>query len=640
MKLLLIFLLFAFPVYAINDNESHLQSAFLFAKDKNWSEAIAHARLAHSPILVKYFTFEYLKDPESEADFASINDFLAKNPDWPDRNALEKRAEVALMASEASEDELNEWFSKHPPQTYMVKLKRAKTNEELNLMIRTAWINDNYDKKTESKILQKYHAILRASDQEKRIDRLLWEGKNDEAKRLLKYASPDYQHLFQARIYLNEDKTLAPIQVLRVPARLKGNAGLYYERLKWRLRNDDKDGVRELLLLTPNEIPYPEKWWTIRDRQIREALDEGNLVLAEKLLHNHGQKIGTPSYREAKWLTGWIALQYHNSPDKAFALFKELLEESETPAGKAKAAYWAGRAAEKIPKTNAARWYGESAAFDTTFYGQLGDWELKKNDLQHRSHTIHSATNASEAEKANFKKRELVQLVYALANANQAELAGRFIYYLATNAKSDGEAVLAVGLGREIHHIEFGVRAAKKALQDEVVALENGWPIVRITSTNGLEKALILGLVRQESEFYTEAVSSSNAIGLMQLLPSTAKEIARKEGMRFSTDKLYDPDYNMNLGSNYLNRMITKFDGSYVLAVASYNAGPGRVQKWVNQYGKPGTNAHEVVDWIEKIPYSETRNYVQHVLENTQIYRYLLAGKTPSEVMIGDDLVR
>ncbi|MEI7669021.1 MAG: lytic transglycosylase domain-containing protein [Pseudomonadota bacterium] len=633
-------IIFAQSAIAASESEEHIKSAFIFAKAKNWSEAITHSRLANNAILQKYFIWEYLKDPESEASFEDITKFLEKNPDWPDKAALEKRAEVALMADNPSDEMLDEWFSKHPPQTSMVKLKRAKNPEELKNMIRIAWVNDNYDKKTEEKIIAKYHSIFRNIDHFKRIDRLLWENKIDEAKRLLKYVTSDHQRLFQARIYLSEDKTLAPIQVLRVPSHLKRDSGLVYERIKWRLRNNDKDGVRELLLNSPREVSYPEKWWGIRDRQIREAIGEDNLELAKKLLKNHGQKSGTSSYREAKWLMGWIDLEFNKSAVKAYKVFTELFEENETPSGKAKAAYWAGRAAEKLPKTDFSRWYGEASYYDTTFYGQLANWELKKNDKNLYSHAIKSARQATSEEKNNFKKRELVQLIYALSTANHEELTSKFINHLAQNAKTDAEAVLAAALGKEIKRIDFGVRAAKKILQNDVVALEQGWPVIKANTNTGIEKSLIFGLVRQESEFYSEAISSSGAVGLMQLLPSTAKETAKKADIRYSLDKLYEPEYNISLGSFYLNRLINKFDGSYVLAIASYNAGPGRVQKWLNSFGKPNKDVHEVVNWIEKIPFNETRNYVQHVLENIQVYRFLLADKNPTKTMIADDLVR
>lgn len=641
--IIIFFLVFqsVYPEIALSENigDMHKQSAFVFAKRKVWNEAIAHAKMAHSDILVKYFTWEYLKDPESDAGFGEITKFIEQNPDWPDHGVLEKHAEVALMADNPSDEMLNEWFSKHAAQTNLVKLKMEKDPDALNMMIRSAWVTDNYDKQTEKKILEKYHDILRSSDHIHRIDRLLWEGKQDEAKRLLKLVPEGYQYLFQARIALEEDKDSAPASLAKVPGSLKNDPGLIYERIKWRVRGNDRDGVRELLLITPNEVPYPEKWWGLRDRQIREAISEGKITLAERLLARHGQKPDSISFREAEWLKGWIQLEFLGSPEKSYKIFTKLLEQMETPSGKSKAAYWAGRAAQKIPKSDPARWFGEASRYSTTFYGQLAEWELHKDDKNRHGHYIKSSAKPTEEEIARFRKRELVRLVYELSANNQSDSAARFISYIAQNAKTNSEAILATELGRDIKRIDFAVRASKKILNRDIIALENGWPLIN-TPASEIEKPLVLALVRQESEFYTDAVSSSGACGLMQLLPATAKETAKKYGFSYSNDKLFEPEYNMTIGSAYMNRMINKFNGSYVLAIASYNAGPGRVRQWLGEFGYPDSNVHNTIDWIEKIPTKETRNYVQHVLENVEVYRFLASGKSTVKTMIADDLVR
>ncbi|HEU5046715.1 MAG TPA: lytic transglycosylase domain-containing protein [Rickettsiales bacterium] len=619
--------------------DMHIQSAFLFAKRQNWHEAVAHARMAHDEILEKYFIWEYLRDPQSDATFEQINRFLDENPSWPDRTLLEKHAEVALMAANPTDDMLDEWFSKHPSQTNLVKLKRAKNAEALKAMIRSAWVSDNYDKATEKRILEKYHSILRSSDHVRRIDRLLWEGNESDAKRLLKYVPRSYQRLFQARIALTNNEDSGPAALKKVPRELMGDAGLIYARIWWRMRENDRDGVRELLLSAPAQVPYPEKWWRLRDRQVREALAEGNVHMAERLLQRTGQKPDTVEYKEAEWLRGWITLEYRHSPDKAYEMFTKLHEQMETPFGKARAAYWAGRSAQHIVKSDPARWFGEASRYPTTFYGQLADWELQKHDENRHGHYIESSVQPTQEERERFKRRELVRLVYTLSAAQQTDLAGRFIFYIAQNAKSDSEAILATELGRDIKRIDFAVRASKKILLRDIVALENGWPVIH-TPQAAIEKALILGLTRQESEFYPYAISPSGAVGLMQLLPGTAKETAKKAGLSYSGDQLFQPEYNMTVGSAYMARMVNRFNGSYVLAIASYNAGPGRVTQWLGEFGAPAANVHSMVDWIERIPTSETRNYVEHVMENIEVYRFLLGGKTDAKTLIADDLLR
>ena len=625
-------LLFAAPIqaFAAGTDDAHVRSAFVFAHKKRWPDAIEEARAAHSRVLVKYFTWNYLKDPQSDAGFAEINHFIEENPSWPDQAALLKRAEVALLAGNPSDETLERWFSEHPPQTSIARMRGVRNDSEVTALIREAWVTDDYDKTTEGRLLDKYHGILREQDHVRRIDRLLWEGRTEDAKRLLKYVHYDYQRLFQARIALADDKSNAPTDVVNITPELSRDAGLLYQRLLWRSRRGDRDGVRELLLQTPKEVPYPEKWWPMRDRQIRQALGENDVKLASRLLVLHGQNEDSVQYREVQWLSGWIALEYLNQPGKALTNFSWLYKNSSTAASKARAAYWAGRASKDDS------WFERASAYPTTFYGQVAIVEMNRKPML----KIASDEDSSGAEQSRFGKKELVQLVFALRAAQEADAAGKFITYLVENADSAEDAAQAVRLGRDIGRIDFSVRAAKKALQKDVIALKSGWPVIRFEKTQGLEVPLLLGLSRQESEFNADAISPSGAVGLMQLLPSTAKEVARKNDYRYTYEKLFEPNFNMAMGNLYLGKLVDKFSGSYVLAIASYNAGPGRVGQWLDMYGRPGSDLHDVLNWIERIPFPETRNYVQHVLENLQVYRYLLAGKASSPLKIGDDLIR
>jgi soluble lytic murein transglycosylase len=635
LRCLMLLLCFSAPALADDAQNAHIQSAFTFAKRGDWNNAILHAKASHNAVLTKYFIWEYLKDPQSGADFNSIADFIDNNPGWPDLATLQKRAEVALLADNPSPKTLSDWFSAHPPLTFMAKRKLIKDPEMLRAVIREAWVNDDYEKATEAKILEQYRNLLRPEDHIRRIDRLIWEGKFDDAKRLLKYVPYGNQLLFQARMSLAEDKQRAPVDVVNVPPQLKNDPGLLYERLRWRVRGGDRDGARDLLLAAPHDVPYPEKWWGMRDYQVRTAIGEGDIRLAVRLLANHGQKKGTTSYREVQWLVGWLELEFLNQPQKAFNNFSDLFDAAQTPAGKAQAAYWAARAAKADGDTPEAKgWLSKASKFPTTFYGQVAMWEANSA----ARFTVPEETVPTAEDKAHFKRRELVQLVIALADAHQSDKAGRFIMYLEENAPTDGEAVLAVHLGREINRIDFAVRASKKALLKNVITLRNGWPLISTVTTQDVEKALVLGLMRQESEFYADAVSGSGAVGLMQLLPGTAKEIARKSHFSYSYDRLFDPGYNMRVGSIYMGKMVNHFDGSYVLSIASYNAGPGRVRQWEDSIGQPGHDVHSALDWIEKIPTAETRNYVEHVLENVQVYRLLLAGGKPQKLTIEEDL--
>ncbi len=631
-------LIFLFPAFSYADSaeDMHLQSAFIFAKKNDWSEAIAHARAAHSDVLVKYFIWEYLKDPEADASFKDISSFIAQNPHWPDQEALVRRAEAALLSEMPPDDDLDKWYAAHPPKTNAGKKRLLKDKNALNEMIRESWISDDYTKSAESRMLSHYNDVLRPEDHAKRVDRLLWEGKTDAAKRLIKLVSPSKKRLLEARIALITDNPHAIRDLSNVPLAQHGDAGLLYERMRWRGRHSDKEGVREILLITPMQVPYPEKWWGYRERNVREALGEKNIKIAERLLERHAQKEDSVQGKEAMWLKGWIELEFKNRPKQAYDIFEKLFDGMETPGSKARTAYWAARAAEKAG-ARSLPWYQEAVKYNTTFYGQLALLETNETPVL----TIDSDdSDATPSDKKAFAGRELVRLVLALAKAKQSNLASKFILFMVENAKSSKEAVLATQLGRDIKRIDIGVRASKKAMRDGVLALDSGYPLIHVSDTSGLEKSYVLALMRQESEFFSDAISSSGALGLMQLLPSTAREIARKAGLSFTPEKLFEPDYNMRVGSKYLDNMVNRFSGSYVLATASYNAGPGRVRQWVNAFGYPGKSIRSIVNWIEGIPISETRNYVQHIMGNMQVYRYILLGKKPIKMTLGDDLTR
>jgi soluble lytic murein transglycosylase len=245
---------------------------------------------------------------------------------------------------------------------------------------------------------------------------------------------------------------------------------------------------------------------------------------------------------------------------------------------------------------------------------------------------------ASAEAKRAFERRELVQAVRLCATMNQPDLTKKLVAFMAEHADTDVDAMLVADLGKDIGRPSLGVFAAKKAMQRGIVLTGDGYPVPQTPVNLYIERPLVLGVSRQESEFDTQIRSPSGAVGLMQLMLPTAKETARKNGLPFNRDQLTDGNYNMMLGSLYLLRMIKSYDGSYIMAIAAYNAGPGNVRNWAEQFGTPGNAIDNAVNWIEKIPFTETRNYVQRVLENTQVYRHLENGK--ARLNLAEDLER
>lgn len=631
--------LLVFIAPAIAD-ESAARSALAFAEQRDWANAREVARKENDEALMALIEWQYLLDADSGAGFDEIRQFMEEHADWPEQKRLRLRAEAALKDGALPASEIISYFASSPPLTGAGKMALAAAyqqtgsagKEKIAQLVREAWKDGDFDEAQEKAILVQFGSLLRHEDDVARIDRLLWEEKTTSAKRSLDRVSRDYQKLFKARMALIEDKKTAMLPVGLVPANLKNDPGLIYERLRQRARKGDDKGVRELLLKAPAQPPYPAKWWKFREYQVREAIDERRYELAGKLMLNHGQAEGQ-EMADASWLLGWLQLRFLNQPKDALASFERMYQEVRYPVSKSRAAYWAGRAAEMSgDSATAARWYHFAASNPTAFYGQLAL-------LKQKPHAELVFPSSPAGGGSEFESSLLGRAIVLAAQAGSDGLAGRMIGWVIESSDDVHRVFQAAQLGKRIGHDFLSVRGAKKALQKNIILIEAGYPTPATPAGIDVERALVLAIARQESEFDPLARSPSGALGMMQLLPKTAKENARKMDIDFVASRLYEPDYNMRLGSHYLSRLLGSYSGSYVMAIAAYNAGPGNVRKWIAQFATPGSSAESAVDWIEKIPFAETRNYVQRVLENVQVYRHI-ESSGERRLMMADDLVR
>lgn len=626
-------------------DKNHAKSAFYFAEKSNWGEAVQHAARAKNPVLRDYMTWRAMLNEEHGYNFDAYAAFLARNPAWPLENRIRLRAENALFIGDAANvpaPRLRQWFDQHPPISGKGKMvyadmlakaqgQSAKTTE----LIREAWVNGDFDAAQEKMLMLRHAKILRPQDHIARTDRLIWEGKYTAAGRMMFALPKGQQALFEARILLALSKPGVNGAIARVPANLRNDAGLLYERMQWRARKGLDDGVEELLLAAPATVPYPGKWWRARHIQVREALDSGRPSHAMKLLANHGQTDGI-GQADALWLQGWISLSFLQQPKQAFGYFAQLEKAVSYPVSKSRGQYWMGRAAEAMGQKDVAhQWYTQAAAHNTTFYGQLGAAKAQKGAQLRLPQTA----RPTQAQLQQFLSDSRVKAVYMLAEMGEPDLAYTFIGHLMDEAKNHSEAVMTAELGVAIKRQDFAVQASKDAMKQHIVLPQTSYPHYRISFTPKIEAPMMWAITRQESLFNPNARSSADARGLMQVLPSTAREVARKNDMPYQAEKLEDATYNLRIGSAYIHEMVGNFNGSYILAIASYNAGPGRARRWVSEYGHPGRTPEEAIDWIERIPYSETRNYVQRVLENLQVYRAMLDPNNPT-IRLEQDLVR
>jgi soluble lytic murein transglycosylase len=484
-----------------------------------------------------------------------------------------------------------------------------------------------------SMISSKYGSHLTTDDHRKRASRLVWAGEYGQANAMSNWLSADYETLVSARIKLRQASKDADAAYNRVGSSLQRDSGLLFDRARWLRKRDREAEARPLLIMAAANLdgaaPASDEWWVERNYQAREALDAGNTQQAYQIASTHAmRKESVINYAEAEFLAGWIALRYLNKPDTAIEHFTRLREAVTAPISVARAHFWAGRAAERAGRTSEAnRQYSTAAQYPMTFYGQIAAATVNPRG----SLSLPSSRGASSS-KQSFMDQSIVQAMQSLADVGAEGLLRTFAVAAAENFTDRDQFVLLTGFLRQLNQPALALRVAKRGVQKNIPVYDIAYPTISLPAYRGNgtppESALIMGLTRQESEFEPEALSSAGARGLMQLMPATASLTARRHRISYGgKGDLFTPSTNLQLGMSHVSDLLTDFAGSFVLSIASYNAGGGRINQWISTYGDPRNANADVLDWIERIPFSETRNYVQRVLENTQVYRNILAGR-------------
>ena len=419
--------------------------------------------------------------------------------------------------------------------------------------------------------------------------------------------------------------------ISKVPAKFKNNAGLNYDRLKWRRKRGRVDSSVEILVKIKNTKDYlvrPDKWWFEREIISRSLIYKKKYELAYKIASNHALTDG-PEYAAAEWMSGWIALSFLDDPLLAKDHFENFYNNVGYPISTSRGAYWLAKTYQKLGKNELANeWFGKASNFLTTYYGQLAFIELNPNQPFELSRDI----EVSKEYRDYFFKKELVKTVYLLDELNEDKYTKYILRHLANDDINNGSEVLAAELATSIDRFDFAIQIAKIASYEKRFHNKYNYPIISTPNyINGRkipDTAFILSIIRQESEFDLSANSHAGAKGLMQLMPYTAKVVAKQAKLPYSKSRLTrDAEYNINLGSHYIAGLILEYDGAYPFAIAAYNAGPKRVRYWKKINKNPQKNQIDYVNWIELIKFKETRNYVQRVLENYNVYRYILAQK-------------
>lgn len=630
---------------------ARLEKALAHAERGRWQKALAEVDRIRDGAANKLIRWMWLTDENNGASFAQIAAFREQNPDWPDQRALAVRAEEALLDQPMSDAEIIAWFAGDAPVTGEGKLRlgaaliASDREREGEVWIQRGWIDHNFTRAREKQILAAHRRHLPDQAHEDRLERLLWERRYRSARRMAKLVGGDSKALAEARIKLMSRAAGVDAAIARVPAYLQADPGLLFDRAHFKRKRGRSEEALPLLLTAPTEphlMVRPDRWWVERRIAARKALEQGLYFEAYALAKAHGMTEGV-DFAEGEFLAGWIALQHLDEPGFAAEHFANLEQGVKTPISKARAAYWQARTASADGRSaDAGRHYARAAEHSTTFYGQLAIAALATMGGDGRL-ALPAEPQPSPGARTALANNEQARAIRMLHDAGRDRLVRKFTIHLAKTLDDTEQLATLSDLAMALGLPNLSVRVAKVAARRGILLARRAYPLAVVPkfSARGpfVEPALVYGLSRQESEFDPKAVSHAGARGLMQLMPSTAKIVARQVGVSYSRRRLLaDPAYNAMLGTAHLGDLLGDFTGSYVMTIAAYNAGKHRVEQWVDRFGDPRSTAVDPIDWVESIPFSETRNYVQRVLENTQVYRKRLDGA--DVVRLEDDLHR
>ena len=602
------------------------RNALAHANANRWREAEAAATQA-DPLVAK--VVQWLKLQQRETSTAwEVASFVLDNPEWPAQDLLARRAEELLATS--PEDALAlRFFAQRPPrglegfQRHADALRASGKPAEADAVLLRGWLEAAADPAAEGGYLDRNAALLGPAQHWQRFNRLVLPREAASAYRLLPLLPPERQSAAAARLAFAADTAEA-----EAPAG-PPDAGLAMQRARWlRRRNRDTEAAEALRAgeAGQQDLPAPlaRQVWEERNILARKLLRLNDAAAAYAVAANHGQAAPTEQHQEAEFLAGYIALRRLEQPRKAAQHFEKLALQSRSVITRARSLYWQGRAA--AAQGEAARaheHYRAAAELPLAFYGQLAALALGENGAALAARIRHAAPpGASTAEARALDRRELVRVVVVLAELGESRRTRAFLLRLEELAPTPGEKALVARLAYRIGRPDHAIWVTRRAGIAGAMLVEEGWPTPYQAPAEALDPALVFSITRQESNFDPEAVSSSNARGLMQLLPSTATLVARRLRVAHQLPMLTgNPQHNMRLGTAYIEQMVNQFTGAVPLAIAAYNAGPGRVNEWVQSYGDPRAGFIGMLDWMEQIPFNETRNYVQRVLENMAIYR-------------------
>ena len=616
-----------------------LESVIELVGKRKPSDATQAQAAITDPVARKLAEWLILRSDDNGASVERYRAFVSANPSWPSQTFLRRRIEAALWDDRRDDATVWSWFENESPISAKGKFALAKVmiargdRANAERLVRDAWRRDGMSEDTESAAVDQFGALLTAGDHKARMDTLLY-GTEQEAggMRAAKRLGSGHVALAKARIAANKKASNLKALLDAVPRELHGETGYIFAKIQL-LRREEKFNEAAQLMLgapkDPNRLHNLDEWWIERRLLTRKMLDVGEHRTAYLIARDAALPSRDIYKTEQEFTAGWIALRFLNDPSLAAQHFARIGVGSVNPTTLARAGYWQGRAAEAGGRAQEARAaYTRAAEQSTSYYGQLARAKLGLPQLE--------LNGVPSGRGRGIERLEIVRAVQLLYELDERELALPIFGDMGENGDPDA----LVGLGELTSRFSdargmllLGKAALNRGLPFDFYA----YPVTGIPPFKQIgpevEPSIVYSIARQESAFNPSVVSPAQAYGLMQVTPDAGRYVCKRAGVSFDLSRMKtDSVYNATLGAAELGGLIEDYRGSYILTFAGYNAGRGSVKKWIERYGDPRDPKVDAVDWVEQIPFSETRNYVQRIMENLQVYRARFGGGTKLQI--------
>lgn len=630
----------ASTLYGMNllyETSQALNPLFLEAKKNNWVKAkeMAHKNvyLKKHPFWANAFKWYYLMSDNTQPFFVEFETFLLTNNDWPELEKIKRRAELALIREANTLDNtiISKWFDKFPPLSqkarliYIKILQDTQKIQQAHDYIQKTWKDNNFTIDEEIQFLKNYANDLNPESHLKRAQRLMDDGQKEALKRLFKFIPPSYLALYEARMGIQSTPDAINAFIRTIPEEVEKDPGFLMQILAHYQAKGMNDEAQKILLEHQPEKKYQQKWENIRQIQARESMKEKRYEATYQLMKKHSYTEGE-KYSDFEWFCGWISLVYLKNTKNALKHFERHLKSVKSSMSLGRSYYWLARTHDDMNNVNDAKnYYKKAIDYGWTFYGQLAAQKINQ----------HPNLTPIKPSLIPDNKLPLVQFAQLLYDIKDDDKASLLMFHVNKSLTEAGQtlslALLADKLKMKALAVRFGRDAQNKHPGIALVAypglhLLNQIPLIK---SNTLDNALVHSLILQESRYDPKALSSAGAKGYMQLMNDTAKRTAHKNKIPFQINRIFDPKFNLTIGTHHVKELLDDYSGTYPIMLAGYNAGPTPAARWRQEFGDPLTQNIDIINWIESLTYGETRNYLQRVLENIYVYRTIYKMSLP-----------